>query len=218
MALKLANVPVAPGRERNAFRLIQGLAEGPRTELDFIGRRYLLALSRMAVAQHLSGKELGIKLWEAPTPEVAGKRACFVTISASGNLRGCIGSLKAERPLVYDVIENALRAAFYDERFPPLSSAELKRVKFSISVLDEPAALRAETPAGLLAGLEPGKHGLIIRKGGCIATYLPYVWRIFPGREDFLKNLCIKAGLDGNEWKEPGLMEFHTYEAQEFSE
>ncbi|HSB46409.1 MAG TPA: AmmeMemoRadiSam system protein A [Candidatus Bilamarchaeum sp.] len=202
--------------ERSALRVVDGQL---RKELDFIDRRYLLALARMSVGHQLATGELPqLKQWEAPSPEVAARRACFVTINSSGGLRGCIGSLQAHRPLMFDVIENAAMSAFHDERFPPLEMSELGHVRFSISVLGERSPLRAEAASELLDALEEGRHGLIVRKGACIATYLPYVWRLIPAKEDFLKNLCVKAGLDGDEWREPARMEFFTYEAQEFSE
>jgi hypothetical protein len=42
-------------------------------------------------------------------------------------LRGCIGSLNAHRPLGQDVRDNAVAAALRDPRFPPLSAAEFAR-------------------------------------------------------------------------------------------
>lgn len=205
--------------ERNAFRAREACADSlAPAGLDFIERRYLLALARMSVGSVLELGELpSLRPWEAPSPGVLDSKASFVTINSSGNLRGCIGSLQAHMPLMYDVIGNAARSAFHDGRFPPLSREELGRVRFSVSVLENPEPLKADSSSGLLAAIEEGKHGLIIRKGVRIATYLPYVWRIFPGKEEFLENLCKKAGLGADEWKEPG-MDFFTYEAQEFSE
>jgi AMMECR1 domain-containing protein len=47
--------------------------------------------------------------------------ATFVTLTQHGELRGCIGSLEAWRPLLADVQENACNAAFRDPRFEPLA-------------------------------------------------------------------------------------------------
>ncbi|MEW6722015.1 MAG: AmmeMemoRadiSam system protein A [Candidatus Micrarchaeota archaeon] len=215
IALHPANAQKLP--ERRAFRVIGGLVEDNPQRIDFIGRRYLLALARMSVEGHFSGEIPDVKLWEAPVQEVSEVKACFVTINSSGNLRGCIGSLHAFRPLMHDVMENAINAAFHDERFPPLAERELGAINFSISVIDEPSGLAVRSADELLSKLVEAKHGLIIRKGGAMATYLPHVWRMFPEKEEFLKNLCLKAGLPGDEWRGQG-MEFFTYEAQEFSE
>jgi AMMECR1 domain-containing protein len=38
-----------------------------------------------------------------PVPELAEPGATFVTLTQGGQLRGCIGSLEAQRPLAIDV-------------------------------------------------------------------------------------------------------------------
>ena len=50
--------------------------------------------------------------------------ATFVTLKLRGQLRGCIGTLQAYRPLGEDVYENARAAAFRDPRFAPLNADE----------------------------------------------------------------------------------------------
>ncbi|MDP3483764.1 MAG: AMMECR1 domain-containing protein, partial [Sulfuricella sp.] len=50
--------------------------------------------------------------------------ACFITLTQQGDLRGCIGSLEARRPLLQDVKANAYAAAFRDPRFSPLTLGE----------------------------------------------------------------------------------------------
>ena len=52
------------------------------------------------------------------------KAATFVTLHKLGDLRGCIGSIDARRPLGADVAHNARRAAFNDPRFPPVTRDE----------------------------------------------------------------------------------------------
>ncbi len=195
-----------------------GPARAGRGGLGFIERRYLLALARMSVEQRLAGGSLGIRAWEAPSEDIVREGACFVTIDSGGSLRGCIGTLKAFRPLVEDVIRNAEMSAFEDERFRPLSRAELGSVRFSISVLEEPSPLEAGSAGELLGQIAEGKHGLIVRKGASMATYLPHVWRVHRTKEQFLSNLCLKAGLGSDEWMAPRGMEFLAYLAQEFSE
>ena len=202
-----------------AARSIEPKLDLQAKELGFIERRYLLALARLSVESVFSeGMAPELKRWEVPSQDIAEERACFVTINTDGDLRGCIGSLKAYRPLVEDVMDNAVSSAFRDQRFPPLRREELPLVSFSISVLGEASRLMASEPDELLAKLEQGRHGLIICKEKNMATYLPYVWRLFPTKADFLKNLCMKAGLEANEWLEPRKMDIFTYEAQEFAE
>ena len=45
--------------------------------------------------------------------------ACFVTLTQSGQLRGCIGTLQAHRSLRIDVKSNAINAAMRDPRLDP---------------------------------------------------------------------------------------------------
>jgi AMMECR1 domain-containing protein len=52
--------------------------------------------------------------------ELREKRACFVTLRRAGKLRGCIGALEPDLPLVVGVSENSFKAGFRDPRFPPL--------------------------------------------------------------------------------------------------
>ena len=83
----------------------------------------LLKIARQAI-----GAELGVT-HELPAallalPELQQPGATFVTLTEDGELRGCIGSLQAHRPLLDDVRANARAAAFLDSRFPPLTRDE----------------------------------------------------------------------------------------------
>src|SRR3989442_5465085 len=59
----------------------------------------------------------------------------FVSLHRGDQLRGCIGYLKADRPLFKNVIESVLAAAFHDPRFSRLQSEELFLLAIEISVL-----------------------------------------------------------------------------------
>ena len=188
-------------------------------KLDEKERKFLLALARRSIGHYLKmGSRMDIKPQEVPTKRLSEDGACFVTLYEGGELRGCIGTLEAHRPLVMDVIDNALSSAFGDPRFPPLSKDELPKVKISISYLSKPEPFPVKDAKDLLAKLVPDKHGLIIQKGYARATFLPVVWEQLPGKEEFLTHLCEKAGLAPDEWKDTGSMEFFVYEAQEFEE
>ncbi len=187
--------------------------------LDKREASYLLGIARKTVQGYLEkGQRPEIRPQDLPSRRMVEERACFVTIYCEGRLRGCIGSLEAQRPLVLDVIENALGSAFEDPRFQPVCLDELPRLRFSISVLSEPRRVKPENADDLLARIEPGRHGLIIQKGTNRATFLPAVWDVFEAKEEFLAHLCLKAGLRPDEWKDTGSMEFYFYEAQEFGE
>lgn len=156
----------------------------------------LLALGRWAIAE-----QLGLAA-EPPAriPQLAEPGACFVTLTRHGELRGCIGSLEAYRPLGEDVLENARAAAFRDPRFPPVSSKEWPQIRVEVSLLSVPEALPCASEAELLAQLQPGTDGLIFAVGARRATFLPQVWEQLPDPQDFLWHLRQKAGLPGDYW------------------
>lgn len=142
--------------------------------------------------------------------------ACFVTLQLRDNLRGCIGSLEAWRPLLDDVAANAYAAAFHDPRFVPLTEQELGSVTIQISVLNPPLPMVFDSEDQLLAMLRPGVDGLIIRDRGRHATFLPSVWEQLPEPRLFLAHLKQKAGMAPNHWSPTFTAERYTVES--FSE
>lgn len=121
--------------------------------------------------------------------------ATFVTLKKKGQLRGCIGSLQAARPLAQDVTLNALGAAFRDPRFPALAGGEWPQCKLEISLLSTPKPLRFADEDHLLAQIRPGEDGLILEAQGRRGTFLPQVWESIPATRAFLSELLRKAGL-----------------------
>ncbi len=181
-------------------------------------KKFLLELARKSIQHYLStGNKLQLDPSEVPSKNLVENGACFVSLHKGKELRGCIGSLEAKRPLFMDVIENAVASAVGDPRFYPLTSIELQKVRISISVLTEPMELPVNSPEELLEKLIPDKHGLIIRQGIARATFLPVVWEQLQEKEEFLKHLSMKAGLPPDGWKDPKT-KFFVYEAIEFSE
>ncbi len=126
--------------------------------------------------------------------------ASFVTLKKNGELRGCIGTLEAHRPLGQDTAANAWSAAFADPRFPALTAEERPAVDISISVLSKPVPLPVTSEADLLAKVRPGRDGLILRDGRHRSTFLPQVWETLTTPQDFVRQLKRKAGLDDGHW------------------
>lgn len=126
--------------------------------------------------------------------------ASFVTIKKHDELRGCIGSLEAHRPLVEDVAQNAYAAAFLDPRFPPLSENELTEVDFHLSILTPPVPMNFNSEADLLRQIQPGIDGLVLEDGIHRGTFLPSVWESLPDAVQFLQHLKLKAGLPVDHW------------------
>jgi len=128
------------------------------------------------------------------------KRASFVTLLKNGQLRGCIGSIVPVRPLEEDVAYNAVQAAFYDPRFPPLSEDETPYLEIEVSVLS-PMYLFEGTNEEFLEFLKEKKPGVYIQCLGGSATFLPQVWEQIPDEKTFMEELSMKAGLPPHEWQ-----------------
>lgn len=155
----------------------------------------LHTIARTAIESSCRGKGLP----EPPplTERLREKRGAFVTLHKGGNLRGCIGYIRAQKPLFQAIREMALAAAFQDSRFRPLTGDELKDLSIEISVL---------TPLKKISRLDEivvGTHGIYIVKDYHSGLLLPQVatenkW----DRETFIRHTCTKAGLPENAWQE----------------
>lgn len=181
-------------------------APGTLTESE---RRGLLASARAAIAARLAGRA------PARPAGCAGglgqRRGAFVTLHRDGELRGCIGHMAEDTPLCEVVVDMALAAAFQDHRFPPLAAAELPRCTVEISALTPLRPVRA--PDDIVVG----RDGVVLRKAGRSAVFLPQVateqgW----DRDTLLAQLARKAGLPPDAWRAGA--EFLTFQAEVFGE
>jgi AmmeMemoRadiSam system protein A len=183
--------------------------------------RVLLAIARRSIAE-----ALGQTATAPPPPPgeawLAKPGATFITLTADGELRGCIGSLEAHRPLGQDVWENARAAAFKDPRFPPLAREELPRIAVEVSVLGPAVPLAVRSEAEALARLRPGRDGVVLEYSGgaggrgASATFLPQVWEQLPDPASFLAQLKRKAGLPPGFWSPE--IRLSTYEVTKWEE
>lgn len=156
----------------------------------------LIPLARAAIAGEL-GMPRGAR---DDLPWLALHGACFITVTQSASLRGCIGSLRPHRALGEDVRANAVAAAFRDPRFKPLTREEFGTILLEVSVLSELEALRFDDEKDALGQLRAGVDGLIFEYGHHTSTFLPQVWENFREPADFMTNLKYKAGLPPNFW------------------
>ena len=143
-------------------------------------------------------------------PELAKMGATFVTLTQRGQLRGCIGSLEAWRPLAQDVQENARAAAFRDPRFEPLNIDELPITRVEVSLLSAAEPIHFRDEADALAQLRPNIDGVIFSAGSRRSTFLPQVWEQLPEPADFMARLKQKAGLPANYWGPEVRLERYT--------
>src|SRR5215831_4929929 len=160
---------------------------------DAKDRETLLKVARAAIEAHVSGRCARASV----AAELAGRRAgVFVTVYCRRELRGCIGRIVADRPLV-DAIEDCARsAASADPRFMPISSSELRDVDVELSLLGPLEVI------GAPSDIEVGRHGLVVEREGRRGLLLPQVateWKW--NAETFLARTCQKAGLPFDAWK-----------------
>jgi AmmeMemoRadiSam system protein A len=137
----------------------------------------------------------------------------FVTLHGRDDreLRGCVGLVAADGPLVRVVERMAVAAATSDRRFDQVSAAELPQLVIEVSVLSPLRAIAAED-------VEVGKHGLMVRARDRRGLLLPQVpvehgW----DRRAFLEKTCEKAGLRAADWQLPET-ELLAFTAQVFGE
>jgi AmmeMemoRadiSam system protein A len=166
----------------------------PNTELGAA----LLRLARASIGEKL-GQPLPVDARHARLHEPG---ATFVTLTQQGQLRGCIGSLEAHRPLAQDVRENAQAAAFRDPRFTPLAVEEFEFTSVEVSLLTPAVALSFQDEADFMAQLRPGVDGIVFQYGRHRSTFLPQVWESLPDSVQFMQQLKRKAGLPPNFWHE----------------
>jgi len=186
------------------------------SELTSEQGKLLLEIARAAISNVL-GQAVA-------QPEPAGQSAdmlqapgaSFVTLNQQGQLRGCIGSLEARRPLLDDVKANAVAAARHDPRFAPLSLSELDTTDVEVSVLSPMQPLHFDSEEHALAQLRPGVDGVVFEYGRCRSTFLPQVWEQLPSPRQFMAHLKQKAGLAPDFWA-PGVRLQH-YTVRKFKE
>ena len=102
-----------------------------------------------------------------------------------------------DRPLAELVGAMALQSAFEGPCFSPVTLRELADLEIEISVL---------TPMKPVSGpndIVVGRDGVLLKKGGRSAVFLPQVapeqgW----GRDEMLSHLSQKAGLPSNAWRD----------------
>ncbi len=171
----------------------------------------LLRLARTAIRHFLATGELPPV--ETSDPILQTPAGVFVTLRTRDDvstpknmrLRGCIGHMEADWPLAHVVAAMAVKSATRDPRFPPVVPAELDHIAIEISILSPLQPLED------VARIELGRHGLVISQGRHRGLLLPQVPLMFGWtREEFLENLCRKAGLPPTAWQEADLWWFET--------
>ena len=126
----------------------------------------------------------------------------FVSLKRRGRLRSCCGVIGQPIPLAMALQDAAIRTAWEDLRFPPVSPTELDHLDLEVWLLYSPEPVEARGEERIRA-VTVGKHGLQIMQGQARGLLLPGVpvenkW----DAEEFLEQVCIKAGLPTTAWKD----------------
>lgn len=155
---------------------------------------------------------------EINSEEFKEKSGVFVTLYSYPELelRGCVGFPEPILPLSTAVCEAAKASAYEDPRFVHLRKDE--KIIFEISILTKPKLIKVKSSEDYLSKIKVGGDGLIIDCEGVKGLLLPQVaveqkWDV----KTFLNNLCFKAGLLEETWRE-GKCKIYKFEAQIFYE
>ena len=142
--------------------------------------------------------------------------AVFVTLTLSGNLRGCIGSLQPSAPLAQAVANSAFNAAFRDRRFAQVRAGEIENLCIEVSVLSAMELIAVNSRQALLDNLQPGVDGLLMEDQSYRSTFLPRVWEKITAPNEFVGQLMQKAGLAAEHWS--STIRFYRYHSTSFGE
>jgi len=130
----------------------------------------------------------------------------FVTLHLDTKLKGCVGHFEPNQALYEVVIDMAIAASRYDNRFQPVNNSELENITLEISVLTPRKRVTS------LDEIEVGKHGIFVEYGSKNGTYLPHVatemkWT----KEELFKHCCEdKAAIESQNCKDADI---YIYEA-----
>lgn len=138
----------------------------------FIATKRKMTLSQSVLAQ-LKQKKSGV----------------FVTIYREGELRGCIGTIKAKKKNIgEEIIANAVAAACKDDRFEPLTKEELDNLVIQVDIVTE------LIPILSINDLDARKFGVMVEWQDRHAVILPNL----PGIDTPEKQIEVckrKAGI-----------------------
>jgi len=179
--------------------------------------KILVKLARSSVENFFEKGKLEIK--KVKEKKLKEKGGIFVTIETFPKkmLRGCIGFPYPALPLYEAVQKAAISSAFQDYRFESLRKDELEKIIFEVSALSEAKLIKVKNPKEYFKKIEIGKDGLILKHGIFSGLFLPQVWKKIPDIENFLRNLCWKAGLQSDCWLDKKT-KIYKFRVQAFAE
>jgi AmmeMemoRadiSam system protein A len=169
-------------------------------ELTPLQQQFLLNTARLVIRTALRGERPAIP--HVTDPVLLTESGCFVSLHEIGShrLRGCVGRLRANAPLIETLVETSANV-LSDPRFGSraVTMQDLPHLVIEISLL---SPLR---PAAHPLDFEPLIDGVYLTCSGRSGTFLPQVARQTGWtREQLLSRLCLeKLGLTQEAWKDP---------------
>jgi AMMECR1 domain-containing protein len=127
-------------------------------------------------------------LWEE-------SKGLFVTVYLNNEMCGCSGSPARRRNLFRDLQLNAVRATFFDKRFPPIRAEKIRDLEFSVVELGEMIVTRIETQSNFFSQLEDLERGIVLRYNGKGTALLPNKMKELGSVDAIFTYLLSKAGI-----------------------
>ncbi|NOY59528.1 MAG: AmmeMemoRadiSam system protein A [Calditrichaeota bacterium] len=184
--------------------------QGTESGLTRQQKKTLLRVARETIEKVTAGKPH--PSFEFDDPLFREERGAFVTIHKNDDLRGCIGYVRAMKPLLETIVEMAEAAALHDPRFHPVQPDEVKDLEIEISVLTPLRKIEQ------VDEIQVGVHGLMLENGFSSGLLLPQVAKEYNwDRDTFLEHTCMKAGLARDAWKDKNT-KIYVFSADVFSE
>lgn len=161
-----------------------------------------VALARQTLIRYFETGQLPTPPPNLPPTLTEEHGGVFVSLWHYGQLRGCIGTVRATEPtLAKEIIKNTVDAASKDDRFHPLTASELPVLTITIDVIGPLEEVDQTTD------LDPQRYGLIVRSGRKEALLLPNLAEITTVEEQ-IAAAREKAGI--HPWRRLQYTRFET--------
>jgi len=176
--------PLTPALDYNT---IMTLSLTPRERIT------LLSAARLALQTMVkTGRMPDLELSSPGVCQIAG---AFVTLTALGQIRGCVGSIESRKPLYQEIMDLVVSAAQDDPRAASITAAELHQVRIEIAILGDMRPLESSEE------IEIGTTGLAVRSSPPVIMLPEAAIQNQWNPEQLLQALCRHAGLDPDSWQ-----------------
>jgi len=181
--------------EDTSYNLLSQIQEGKRQayEARLKNEDPYVRLARQSI-ENVVLKEDNPKVPELLPKEMLENRGgTFVSIKTDAGLRGCMGTIAGTQiNIAEEIIENAIKAATGDPRFPEIEPSELQGLLISVDVLSP------SEPVADISLLNPKKYGVIVTSGYKRGLLLPNLQGI-DTIKDQIDIALNKAGINQDE-------------------